>query len=123
MAMTNTSNKNRPKVGNRLLEVINPHTGVSTRHLHELPNTMSLCKLNDEMVLTVANGNIVAVLGLDGRTVLPLAELNLSGSISELCPAGDGSFLMFSTYPTAPSTLRGIVLRVLLPRDLLTLSA
>jgi hypothetical protein len=73
--------------------------------------------------LTVANGNIVAVLGLDGRTVLPLAELNLGGSISELCPASDGSFLMFSTYSTTPATLRGIVLRVLLPRDLLTLTA
>jgi Holliday junction resolvase-like predicted endonuclease len=107
-------------VGSGVLEVINPYTGVSTRHLHELSNTMSLCKLSDQMVLTVANGNIVAVLGLDGRTVLPLAELNLSGSISELCPAGDGSFFMFSTYSTPP-TSRGIILRVRLPRDLLTL--
>jgi hypothetical protein len=111
-------------VGSGVLEIINPQTGVSTRHLHELSNTMSLCKLNDEMVLTVANGNIVAVLGLDGRTVLPLAELNLSGSaMSELCPARDGSFLMFSTYRTDPQTSRGIVLRVRLPRDLLTLTA
>ena len=109
-------------VGSGLLEVIDPNTGASTRHLHELLNTMSLCKLNDEMVLTVANGNIVAVLGLDGRTVLPLAELNLSGSISELCPAGDGSFLMFSTYSTPP-TRRGIILRVQLPRDLLSIVA
>ena len=109
-------------VGSGVLEVINPQTGVSTRHLHELPSTLSLCKLSDEMVLTVADGNLLALLGLDGRTVLPLAELNLSGSISELCPAGDGSLLMFSTYPTAPSTLRGIVLRVLLPRNLLTLT-
>jgi hypothetical protein len=107
-------------VGSGILEVINPNTGASTRHLHELSNTMSLSKLNDEMVLTVANGNIVAILGLDGRTVLPLAELNLSGSISELCPAGDGSFFMFSTYSTPP-TSRGIILRVRLPRDLLTL--
>jgi Holliday junction resolvase-like predicted endonuclease len=110
-------------VGSGVLEVINPHTGANTRHLHELSNTMSLSKLGDEIVLTVANGNIVAVLGLDGRTVLPLAELNLSGSISELCPAGDGSFLMFSTYSTAPPTIRGIVLRVRLPHDLLTLTA
>jgi Holliday junction resolvase-like predicted endonuclease len=110
-------------VGSGVLEVINPGTGKSTRHLHGVSNTMSLCKLDDEMVLSVADGKVVAVLGLDGRTVLSLAELNLNGSVSELCPAGDGTYLMFSTYSTAPATTRGIVLRVSLPRGPLALDA
>jgi Holliday junction resolvase-like predicted endonuclease len=110
-------------VGSSVLEIIHSNSNARTRHLHELPNTMSLCKLSDKMILTVADGRIIAILGLDGRTVLPLAELNLNGSISELCRSDDGTYLMFSTYSKAPTTTRGIILRLRLPRDLLTLEA
>jgi Holliday junction resolvase-like predicted endonuclease len=108
-------------VGSGVLEIIHPHTNARSRHLHELPNTMSLCKLSDESVLTVADGRTVAILGLDGRTVLPVAELNLNGSISELCRSDDDTYLMLSTYSKTPTSTRSILLRLLLPRDLLTL--
>jgi Holliday junction resolvase-like predicted endonuclease len=107
-------------VGTRVLEVINPHTGTSTRHVHRLGATSSLCRLNDEMVLIVSDGNVVAVLGLDGRSTFPLAELDLNGPRSALCPAGDGTYFLFSTT-RAPTLTRGIILRVELLLDPLTL--
>jgi hypothetical protein len=102
------------------LVVLNPHTGASTRHVHNLEAAWSLCRLNDEMVLTVSNGNAVAVLGLDGGSVFPLVELDLSGPGSVLCPAGDGTYFLFSATD-ATTTTRGIILRLELLVDPLTL--
>jgi Holliday junction resolvase-like predicted endonuclease len=107
-------------VGSGVLVVINPHTGASTGHDHRLGATWSLCRLNDEMVLTVSNGNAVAVLGLDGGSAFQLVELDLSGPSSVLCPAGDGTYFLFSATD-ATTTTRGILLRVELLVDPLTL--
>lgn len=96
------------------LYVIDVATGEFTQWIHGFTNTMSVCALDETHVLSIANGTTAVIFDIATRTATRIAELHLSGSISDIARSPDGSFFVFSTYPGHEMTY-GIVLRISFP--------
>jgi Holliday junction resolvase-like predicted endonuclease len=106
-------------IGGASLEIIDSVTGESTRRLHGLTNTFSIERYNEEWVLLVADGKMLAMMSLDGTSVLPLVKLGLNGALSGLCSSPRGDYYMYSLYnANGTQPICGVVVRFQLPTDL-----
>lgn len=101
-------------VSSSALYVIDAATGDFTQWTHGFTNTMSVCAIDETHVLSIADGTTAVIFDLANRTATPIAELHLSGSISDIARSPDGSFFIFSTYP-GYEVIYGIVLRIRFP--------
>lgn len=101
-------------VGSSSLEMIDIGSGAAVRHIHGLVNTFSIERCSASQVLIIANGQTVALMGIDGRTVLPLAEIGFNGSMSELSRSSTDVYYMYSTYAEGSAEPKGVVARVTL---------
>ena len=108
-------------IGGDSLEMIDAESGQAEGYPHGLLNTFSIEKYDDSHVLVVANGQTVAMMSVDGKTVHPIVEIGFSGAVSELCRSADAVYYMYSTYSQQSGLPRGVVARISVSESRMTI--